>query len=180
MGSFGEIRQLGHVVPDMDRALDFWTGQMGVGPFFVTHDIQFPDYSYRGQAMASPCVSLAVAYSGNLQIELIHQVDEAPSAYTEFLAAGRSGLHHYSSWFAERDEYERARDWALERGFRLVMESRPEAGIRLAYFETGHPAGALFEISEALVPAVAAGMERVRGICAGWDGSKPVRTSADL
>lgn len=180
MKNFGEIRQLGHVVPDMNQALEFWTGHMGIGPFFVSHDIVFADYRYRGQPAVSPRVSLAVAYSGDVQIELIHQVDDTPSAYTEFLAAGRSGLHHYSSWFADRDEYENARSWALERGFKLVMESRPEVGIRLAYFETGHPAGALFEISEALVPAIAGGMDVVRELCAKWDGSQPVRTSADL
>lgn len=177
--NFGEIRQLGHVVTDMDLALEFWTDRLGIGPFFVTHDLRFPDFHYRGQPAQSPCVSLAIAYSGDLQIELIHQVDDVPSAYTEFLSAGRSGLHHYSSWFAGREDYERARSWAISRGFNLVMESRPEAGPRLAYFETGNPAAALFELSEALIPAIAKGMSAVQQICATWDGSQPVRTSTD-
>ena len=32
---FGPMRQMGFVVRDMDRALKYWTGTLGIGPFFV-------------------------------------------------------------------------------------------------------------------------------------------------
>ena len=31
---FGEIRQLGYVVPDIEAAMDYWSRVLGVGPFF--------------------------------------------------------------------------------------------------------------------------------------------------
>ena len=39
-------------------------------------------------------MSAAIAYSGDLQIELIYQHDDAPSIYSEFSRGGRSGLQH--------------------------------------------------------------------------------------
>lgn len=175
MMNFGEIRQLGHVVPDIDDAMAFWTGKMNVGPFFVMRDIQFTHFYYRGQSVASPRVSIAIAYSGEVQIELIQQLDKAPSAYNEFLSAGRSGLHHYSTWFAERDEYERTRSWALDAGFNLVMECRPDNEGRLAYFETGNIAAPLLELSEALAPSAEPLLRAVHQASCDWDGSDPVR-----
>ena len=56
MRNFGEIRQLGYVVPDLDKAIAYWTDRMNIGAVFVTHDIRFPDYYYRGELMESPCV----------------------------------------------------------------------------------------------------------------------------
>ena len=32
---FGPVMQLGFVVPDLDRAMAHWTGNVGVGPFYV-------------------------------------------------------------------------------------------------------------------------------------------------
>ncbi len=31
---FGEIRQLGYVVPDIEAAMDYWSKTLGVGPWF--------------------------------------------------------------------------------------------------------------------------------------------------
>ena len=109
-------------------------------------------------------------------IELIEQLDDTPSTYIEFLSAGRSGLHHYSTWFSDRKEYERTRSWALASNFGLVSECRPEDTSRLAYFETGNPSAPLFELSEALVPGVAEMMELVERTCREWDGKDPVRS----
>lgn len=173
---FGEIRQLGHIVTDMDRALELWTQRLEVGPFFLMPEVVFENYSYRGREMASPHIAIAIAFSGGVQIELIEQLDDTPSTYIEFLSAGRSGLHHYSTWFSDRKEYERTRSWALASNFGLVSECRPEDTSRLAYFETGNPSAPLFELSEALVPGVAEMMELVERTCREWDGKDPVRS----
>ena len=175
MMGFGEIRQLGHVVADMDQALELWTQRLQVGPFFLMPEVVFEDYFYRGKSMPSPKLAIAIAFSGKMQIELIQQLDDTPSAYTEFLSAGRSGLHHYSAWFSNRDDYERTRSWALRSEFQMVLECRPESSSRLAYFETANPAAPLFELSEALVPGVAEMMDVVEQTCREWDGSDPIR-----
>ena len=52
---------------------------------------------YRGEP-TEPVVSIAFANSGDLQVELIEQEDDAPSIYREFLDAGREGFHHLAWW----------------------------------------------------------------------------------
>ena len=177
---FGEIRQLGHVVTDMADALRYWTERLKIGPFILVPEIEFPDFQYRGQPTPSPVVSLAIAFNGNVQIELIQQHDERPSIYREFLSSGRSGLHHFSTWFAGREDYEQTRKWGLDAKFQLVQESTPALGTRFAYFESVHPAAPLFELSEALVPGTKEQLDQLERMCRDWDGKHPVRSPAEL
>ena len=172
---FGQIRQIGHVVRNAASAMDYWTRTMGVGPFFVIREVEFADYHYRGHSSAAPVVTLCFAQSGDVQIELIEQHNDAPSAYREFLSAGRSGVQHISPWFDNSAAYDRARDTAFARGMGMVHESR--GGIaRFCYFETGNPDAPLLELSEAMLPQVRSLPDMVAEASRGWDGSDPVRT----
>jgi len=172
--AFGPVRQLGFVVADIDRAMDYWTGTLGVGPFFVLHDIAFDEYRYRGQSAVSPVCTFGVAQWGDMQLELIQQENDAPSAYREFLSAGRSGIQHLSTWFAGREAYEAARARALGQGMALVHESRSEKG-RFCYFETGTAGVPHLELAEALLPGSKELMDRIAEAARDWDGSDPVR-----
>jgi len=67
---FGEIRQLGYVVPDIEAAMDYWTRVLGVGPFFYNERVPIQNYRYRGESY-QPHNSVALANSGPLQVELI-------------------------------------------------------------------------------------------------------------
>src|SRR5262249_38667574 len=70
-----------------------WIDVLGVGPWFYIEHLSVPDFTYKGQP--SPVnVSLALANSGPLQVELIQQRNDAPSLYRDFLNAGHEGLQH--------------------------------------------------------------------------------------
>ena len=60
--------------------------------------VPIEDFRYRGEP--SPLeVSIALANSGALQIELIQQRNDAPSMYRDFLSReSRGGLHHVAYW----------------------------------------------------------------------------------
>ena len=90
--------QLGCVVPDLDAAIAGWVAQ-GVGPFLTMRGVVLADYAYQGRP-SRPRIDVAFSQQGDLQIELIQPVDEQPSAYRDFLAAGRSGPHHHG-WFCD-------------------------------------------------------------------------------
>ncbi len=81
--TFGEIRQIAFVVEAPDAAMDYWAHGLGSGPFFVKRRIALSDYVYRGEAAESPRISIALANSGPLQVELIQQHDDRPSIYRE-------------------------------------------------------------------------------------------------
>ena len=50
---FGEIRQLGYVVPDIEAAMDYWSRVLGVGPFFYAPRVPVENFTYRGRAVVA-------------------------------------------------------------------------------------------------------------------------------
>lgn len=163
----GEIRQLGYVVADLDAAMSGWL-QMGVGPWFVIRDLT-QRVTYRGE----PCqvrLSLALSNSGDLQIELIQQLDDTPSIFAEFLAATGGGFHQLAYW---TKDFDAAMATLAEAGWPRVWSGGEGEGVRFAYFEP--PAGAsIVEIME-LTEASAGMGAYVRAQAIDWDGSEPIR-----
>ena len=85
----GPVRQIGYVVTDLDQAMAGWL-ELGVGPWFVMRGLPMQAL-YRGE----PCettLSVAWSNSGEMQIELIQQLDDTPSIFTEFLDGPRPRL----------------------------------------------------------------------------------------
>ena len=92
---FGKVCQNGYVVRDIASAMKFWTEVLRIGPFFYVPAVKIDWYRYRGED--SPLeMSVALANSGDLQIELIQQRNDAPSMYLDFLREHGEGLQHMS------------------------------------------------------------------------------------
>lgn len=94
---FGPVRQNGYVVGDLHTAVRRWTSVLGVGPFFVFDSVKIEDFRYHG-APSRPDMSIALACSGGLQIQLIQQHNDAPSLARDFRAAHGEGLQHLTAW----------------------------------------------------------------------------------
>jgi len=177
----GGIRQLGLVVRDADAAMRQWSSVFGIGPFIPARHIEFEEYRYRGRAAEPPIVTLCIAQSGPVQIEIVQQHNTAPSAYTEFLGSGREGSQHVATWFSSHHEYERAYQTLLGNGLTLVHEARLSAiDCRFAYFDGGVPGGLMIEIAESLLPNIAPMLERLSEIAERWDGADPIRSPESL
>ena len=168
---FGSIRQNGYVVRDIRASLDHWVDVMGVGPWFYFDRVKVDWFRHRG-ASSDIEMSIALANSGDLQIELIQQRNEAPSMYKEFLDAGREGLQHVAYW--TRD-YQALYDQVLARGYRIGHEGQigGEQG-RFAYFDTEAHPGTVVEISDVSGPK-GRFFDLVKQASVDWDGSDPVR-----
>ncbi|WP_033295825.1 VOC family protein [Amycolatopsis jejuensis] len=173
--AFGPIRQNGYVVEDLHRAVRHWTDVIGVGPFFVVDDQPLNGFRFRGEP-SDARISVALAQSGGIQIELIQPLNDAPSAFTEF---GREGLQHIAFW---TDEFDTAMREAGRRGLTVLQEGCSGSGApdeRFVYFAAEQHPGTMIELSEtcgakgALFRAVAAAAE-------GWDGTDPVRDMRSL
>ena len=167
---FGPVRQNGYVVRDIEAALLHWTGVMGVGPFWYIERAPLQAFHYRGEP--SPLeVSIALANSGDLQIELIEQRNDAPSMYRDFLAAGHEGLQHVAFWTRN---FERDLEVARESGFQVAQSGQVGADGRFVYFESrGHP-GTVVELSE-VSGAKGRFFQHIREAAASWDGSDPIQ-----
>jgi hypothetical protein len=57
-----------------------------------------PDYLRVHEKDADLDLSLAIAYSGDLQYELVQQHNATPSPYKDFLDSRGEGLHHLCTW----------------------------------------------------------------------------------
>ena len=95
---FGEIRQNGYVVHDIEAAMRHWIEVLGVGPFFYFEKPPIVNFRYYREPSDAD-MSIALSNSCPLQIELIQQRNDAPSMYRDFLAREpRGGLQHIAYW----------------------------------------------------------------------------------
>lgn len=169
---FGPIRQNGYVVRDIRAAMDHWINVVGVGPWFFIEDVKTDYFRHRG-ADSAVTMSIALANSGDLQLELIQQTNDAPSLYKEFLDAGCEGLQHLAYW---TNDYQGLYDKALAQGYAVGHEGQigGEQG-RFAYFDMAAPhPGAMIELSD-ISGNKGRFFEHIRKAAAGWDGSDAIR-----
>ncbi len=167
---FGPVMQLGFVVRDLDAAMNHWVDKVGIGPFFVLEHVQFAEAYYRG-ARADVDMSVALAQWGEVQVELIHQFNDAPSIYSSFPARAQGGLQHVGVMTnSVTDDLERLRGAGIE----PVQWGSTANGIRFAYVATDHHPGGMIELIEH-GPAIDGFFRMVREAAQDWDGTRAVR-----
>lgn len=168
---FGAIAQNGYVVRDIEAAMAHWSEVLGVGPWYYFEKVELENFTYQGQP-SNLEMKVALANSGDLQIELIQQLNDAPSMYRDFLAAGHEGLQHVAYWTTE---YQALYDKALALGFRVGHEGQvggPKG--RFAYFDAQAHPGAVIEISD-ISGNKRSLFEFIKKASQNWDGKDPIR-----
>lgn len=172
---FGQIRQLGYVVPDIEAAMDYWSKTLGVGPWYYNPRVPIVNYKYDGQSY-EPHNSVALANSGFVQVELIQTRNDVPSMYRDFLQAGRTGLQHVAYW---TENYDADLERLLAQGFKPKMSGEVGERGRFIYFDTEYHPGTVIELSE-VAGAKGRMFDMIREASEGWDGSDPVRPFPNL
>jgi catechol 2,3-dioxygenase-like lactoylglutathione lyase family enzyme len=167
---FGEIRQMGYVVKDIDAAMAYWIDVLGVGPWYYVERLKVDDFRYFGEP-SDPHMSIALANSGRIQLELIEQRNDAPSMYRDFINAGREGLQHVSSW---PENYAEVLERALEDGIEVAQSGRTGRG-DFVYLATEAFPGTVMEMAE-LTPTRKRQFEAIEQAAVDWDGGDPIRT----
>ena len=171
----GPIRQLGYVVDDIEAGMKYWSEVMGVGPWFYNPRVPIEDYTFDGQRH-EPHNSVALANSGDMQVELIQTRNDAPSMYRDYRAKGLRGLQHVAFWTTQ---YETDLAMMEARGFTVKMSGCVGKNGRFAYFaEENHP-GTCIELSEVVGPKGEM-FDLIRDASVNWDGTDPVRPFPDL
>jgi Glyoxalase/Bleomycin resistance protein/Dioxygenase superfamily len=169
---FGPLRQMGIVVRDIEAAMQHWVNVCGVGPWFYTDKLPVTAFTYRGTRHDDVHLSIALANSGDVQIELIQQRCDTPTMYRDFLRVGHEGLQHWSSW---PDNYDEIYDRALATGYEIGQEGDSPRGRFVYFWNEGHP-GTVIEMAD-LTPGRKRIFDGVRAAAQNWDGKDPVRRS---
>ena len=166
----GPVCQNGYIVKDIETAISEWL-KLGVGPWFYVENAMLDNFKYKVQPYNIE-MKVALANSGDLQIELIQQTNDVPSMYHDFLNSGREGLQHIAYW---TENYDEMYQHLLSQGLEVVHEGQiggPQG--RMAYFDAEHLIGTALEISE-LAGSKKQIFEYIKKASIGWNGSKPIR-----
>lgn len=169
---FGPVFQIAFVARNFARSVKFWTETMGVGPFFLYEHYPIDSGSFRGRPAVPLDLSIAIAYWGEMQVELVVPHDEQESTYREHLNLQRDGLVHHIG-IAPEDKMKAAR-FVEERGGQLV-QALNIASRRALYYELPGPGeGPILELAE-ISPAFSADCDELRRLSRGWNGLDPVQ-----
>ena len=175
MPTLGRIDQISHLVRGIAGACRQWIDTQGIGPWLIVRNLAL--VGTHDGVPTEPLLDVAIAYSGDLQIELIEPRNDAPSPYLAHTRSGELGLHHVA-YFEAQDIDARVAQ-ARRQGLELRFDVRSRLGTRYVYF-TPPPAPppvhapGWIEIVET-DPATRALFEQLRGEARDWDGSGAVR-----
>lgn len=164
----GKIEQIGYVVADIEAACRTWAGTQGVGPWLLSRDLEFSG-TYDGEP-TSPRLHVALAYQGDVQIELIQQLDDSPSPYRSYLRQGCPGIHHIG--YCVEDDIDGRIEQARSQGLDLRFDIRGQGGMRFAYVSLPGMAPVFLELIET-PPWLRETFDQLRAAAAAWDGANP-------
>ena len=138
-GEETQICQVGVVVKDLDKTVDFLTS-LGLGPF-VVRNVTHPHASVHGKTRFYQ-VRLALAQPGPVQLELI-EYQKGDTIHKEFLEGKGEGLHHIL--FNVKD-IQITLDNFAQKGIQVLQQDKFVGGGGLAYMGTDKIGGIIMEI----------------------------------
>jgi hypothetical protein len=167
--TFRGVMQIAYIVPDLKAAINQYVTGMKVGPWYVSEHFAGEDKLYRG-APTTVDMTIGMCYSNQMCIELIQQLNDAPSVYTEVRDRSGFGFHH---WGVGTYEFEREAAHYRASGYELAFYTMLR-GAPLAYFDTTTNLPGMVELIE---------MNKMREdmftmmyeASSGWDGADPIR-----
>lgn len=157
------IQQVAYVVPDLHKAIGDWVTRAGIGPFTVREHIQYKQFQFDGNDY-SVDYSIAQAWHGDLQIELLCQHDDLPSVLTRF-PARPSTIHHLG---CRIEDFDVGRQQLVERGFREVQRVVAPNGTIAGFFYDENSVG-LIEL--VYLADGGEGWREQQRLAREWDGS---------
>jgi hypothetical protein len=137
-----QLIQNAYVVNDIDEAIERWHALWGIGPFFVRRHIVMSHVLYRG-APSQIDISAVYVQAGPIQVELVQQHCNAPSAFRDMYPAGTEGFHHVA---VLPQDHQQLLDHYAALGFVVATEIRTAGGRGAAYVDTRAMLGHMTEV----------------------------------
>lgn len=162
--------QYAFLVEDLAKAIEYHVRTLNIGPFFILPGRK-PPRIYRGMESATE-TSLAMAFSGNINVELIEMHDEEPSIFLEGREKFGFGFHHHGM---AHEDVEAVLPTYFAEGFTEVSRNAVPTGGEVVFLEP--PTGAMRGFLE-LIPAnqgMDATFTRFWQAAQDWDGTDPIR-----
>jgi catechol 2,3-dioxygenase-like lactoylglutathione lyase family enzyme len=173
---FGRSVHSAFVVPDLDQSVARMLTS-GFGPVFELKQLRF-DARFRGERHELR-MNVAFFAVGGTHYEFIEQLDEAPSAYREFLDRNPAGGLHHVAYCSENFDADLARARAAGIALEVVEELlAPDGSLFEVYCGPRNNTNAV--LTQLMYPIGIGAFDQMEAIAAGWDGSEPYRNLLDL
>lgn len=138
---FPQIDQIGIIVKDIEKAMQYYSSFFGLGPFRPLN-VTSVDRKVYGKRVNGIKNLTRVARLGDLQFELIQPVS-GESIQKEFLEKKGEGINHVG-FFVKDLETEVAK--LTGKGFKAISTAKFTGGGGFAYFDTNQVGGVFFEL----------------------------------
>jgi hypothetical protein len=176
MGDFGfgrprgAVIQMAYVVKDIRAEIAYWTRDLKVGPWFLIEHWSGVNPTYRG-APASAKLSIAMAFSGDMMIELLQPEDNEPSLYREVIERRGYGFHHIAR---SCDDVEAEIAALKAQGYVEAARVGTPTGNHVAFMDGGGDQPGFLELIP-FHPRMDEMFTRYWRAAQGWDGADPIR-----
>ncbi len=167
--ALGPIGQLAYLPSDFDAALKYWTQTMGVGPFFLMEKVALGNCKYKGVPTGA-VFSIAIAYWGDVQIELVRAENDEPGIYSGEYAV-KDCLHHICIFV---DSILEARAAVAEAGAQILIEGTVGEDGEVIYVDAGGGPGHVIELLQNMSGADGI-FQMIKDAGKDWDGKDPLR-----
>jgi hypothetical protein len=164
------VIQMAYVVADIEESMARFSRDLRVGPWFLLDRFSGDDPEYRGSS-SEAAVTLAMAFSGHMQIELLQPLDDHPSVYRETIDDHGYGFHH---WGVGSRDFDGDVERYAAQGHELAFRAGVPTGGSIGFVDTKGALPGFIEVIE-LGEVMEEVFTRYYAASLGWDGSDPVR-----
>ena len=167
----GPVKQYGFLVKDLDQAMACWIEQLGVGPWWGYRNV--PAQAVVDGETTDIVMNVGLAYHQGMQIELIHQTNDAKSPYSYFYQNSKDAqvLQQLAYMVPDVDE---AIEKCKARGMLETGRILPAPELAYVYMSSPAMAGMVVELmphDQGFLDEYA----RCAKEAETWDGSDPYR-----
>lgn len=162
--------QMAFITPNLREALTEWVERRNVGPWFVSDEFVGRDCTYHGKP-TDVDLTYAMSYWGQMNIEVIQQLNDAPSVFRDSIDRRGYGFHH---WGVMSSDFDGTLSEFLDRGYEIEFSANVR-DTRVVYLDHGGAAPGLVEVIEG-TERTRASFARVYAATVTWDGDDPIRS----
>ncbi len=167
----GPIKQWGYLARDLDRSMETWTEQLGIGPWWGFRNV--PVTAVFGGEETRIHLSVAMAYHQGTQIEIVQHMEPDISPNRDFYLNTDDALMFKELGYMVDDVAACVRQ-CEQRGMHEVGRIIPAPGADCVYMSSPGMQGMIIE----LMPSDQASLDNYNKClaeAAEWDGSEPYR-----
>lgn len=166
----GRVSQIACVTKDLAGTAAEWSRLTGAGPFFCGKFFNEGNI-FRGQKVDF-WTDVAFGYLGDMQIQIVAQLDDCPSIYHEITERNRGGVGFHHTLILT-DDMEAEKRKFQEFGIAIASEFRSET-MHVVFFDTVEQFGFFTEYFE-MNDYFDAFFTKAHRAHLEWDGQDPVR-----